>query len=186
MERENAMSNNQVVDFGSLLASAIASQNNPVTNISSSPRAVVTSPTSSDVPDRSKNMATDMNAVLEMLKSLNLTPEVMAGMIANAAAQKAKPQQTDLRGIAEWGFNPSAPKAFQQVSENKDGSIALVKETRDWQLKGKSGTSTKLYVRTKYLSKDGKRMYGYDLGKLPIDKNQISEIAELLMNFCKS
>lgn len=116
---------------------------------------------------------------------LDINDEVLESVL-NAVifnkGQSLQSQEGDFKGVGV--FKKYAPKHFEQLAESKDGKLALTIETRDWQMeKGKtprSGTSTKIHIRSKYLDKDGQLAYGYDLASFPADKELFITILGML------
>jgi hypothetical protein len=121
------------------------------------------------------------------MEELGIDDVALESVLAAVSSPKNQTQQQvqegDLRGIAT--FKKYQPKSFRQLAESPDGKIAVTVEIRDWEISrgraARSGTSTKLHIRTKYIDRNGDLVYGFDLASFPADnKDELKMIVGLM------
>lgn len=126
----------------------------------------------------------DLLATTQTMGELNIDQKMLDSVLQAVSSSKEKltstvhqEQTTTLRG--KGIFKKYAPKSFIQVAESEDGAIAITIETRDWEMKGQQGTSTKIHVRSKYLDNKGQLVYGFDIASFK-DAKTIERVTSLL------
>jgi len=153
--RKDNIVNNQVVDLGSIDMPLLHQVTNTMTSL--------------DIDE--KMLERVLEAVTEGAKEKNQP-------VVNNQTMPSQPQQhKSLKG--KGTFKRFSPKSFAQVVESEDGSLAVTIETRDWEMRGQSGTSTKIHVRTKYLDKQGQIVYGNDIASFKNVEN-VQAVLKLL------
>ena len=116
----------------------------------------------------------------ETMQELGIDDSTLESVLSAVGGSASPNREVNVCGVGKFKKYP--PKQFKQLSESEDGKVAVVVETRDWQMekgkKNRSGTSTKIHVRTKYVDREGDIVYGYDLASFPCES--FSSIVSLL------
>ena len=126
----------------------------------------------------------DVLEATQTMGELNIDQKMLDAVLQAVSSPKEKStstalqeQTTTLHG--KGVFKKYAPKSFVQVAESEDGAIAITIETREWEMRGQQGTSTKIHVRSKYLDNKGQLVYGFDIASFK-DAETVKRVTNLL------